>query len=347
MQGHQPNKIPQVVTRATVQPEPVSWLWEPYVPRRKLTLVEGDPGMGKTWFMLQIAASLSQGYGLPGQEGTLQGKHNHGQPVLYLSTEDGLADTLRPRLDAAGADCTKIHALTGWRTQDGETVTTGSSTLADLPVIKAAMAEYHPALVIIDPLQAYLGAKTDMYRANEVRPLLAELVLVAEQYDCAIVCVRHLSKHLQSRAMYRGLGSIDCTAAARSVLLVGEEPSSEGEGGRSSESAPARCVLAQSKCSLAPKGLSLVFELRDGRFYWGGQSHITADDMVKGLQPTARRDTEVQKAEEWLRTHLCRGQRPAKEGYEAAVHICSIATRTPYKGGVQNCCCGPASFTRP
>src|SRR5262249_10944525 len=153
-------------------------------------------------------------------DGIPLGKQDPGQPVLYLSAEDGLADTLRPRLDAAGADCTKIHALTGWRVQDGETITTGSITLADLPVIQAAVAEYHPALVIIDPLQAYLGAKTDMYRANEVRPLLAELVLLAEQYACAIVCVRHLSKHPQSRALYRGLGSIDFTAAARSVLLV-------------------------------------------------------------------------------------------------------------------------------
>ena len=220
-QGSLPSKIPQVITLATVQPEPVSWLWEPYIPRRKLTLVEGDPGMGKTWLMLQIAASVSQGYGLPGQDGKPQVKQDQGQPVLYLSAEDGLADTLRPRLDAAGADCTKIHALTGWRAQDGEAVTTGSITLADLPVIQTAMADYRPALVIIDPLQAYLGAKTDMYRANEVRPILAALVLLAEQYNCAIVCVRHLSKAPYSRAIYRGLGSIDFTAAARSVLLVG------------------------------------------------------------------------------------------------------------------------------
>ena len=111
--------------------------------------------------------------------------------------------------------------------QEGETVTTGSVTLADLPVIKVAIAQYSPALVIIDPLQAYLGAKTDMYRANEVRPLLAALVLLAEQYNCAVVCVRHLSKASQSRAIYRGLGSIDFAAAARSVLMVGEEPQDE------------------------------------------------------------------------------------------------------------------------
>jgi RecA-family ATPase len=253
--------MPHVITLSTVQPEPVSWLWEPYIPRRKLTLVEGDPGTGKTWLMLQIAAAISQGYGLPGTEGTPQGRQDHGQPALYLSAEDGLADTLRPRLDAAGADCTNIHALTGGQEQAGETVTTGSVTLADLPVIKAAMAQYSPALVIIDPLQAYLGAKTDMYRANEVRSLLAELVHLAEQYDCAIVCVRHLSKASESRAIYRDLGSIDFTAAARSVLMVGEELQDQREGEKTGEPLLLRRVLAHSKSSLAPKGASLVFEL--------------------------------------------------------------------------------------
>jgi RecA-family ATPase len=211
--------------------------------------------------MLQIAAAVSQGYGLPGMDGIPPGKQEHGQPVLYLSAEDGLADTLRPRLDAAGADCAHIHALTGWREKKGETITTGSVTLADLSVIEATMAQYSPALVIIDPLQAYLGAKTDMYRANEVRPLLAALVLLAEQYHCAVVCVRHLSKASQSRAIYRGLGSIDFTAAARSVLLVGEEPQDRRAGGEAAEPLVSRRVLAHSKSSLAPKGPSLVFGL--------------------------------------------------------------------------------------
>lgn len=326
-QGCQSHKVPHVITLSTVQPEPVSWLWEPYIPRRKLTLVEGDPGTGKTWLMLQIAAAISQGYGLPGTDGTPQGRQDHGQPVLYLSAEDGLADTLRPRLDAAGADCANIHALTGWREQAGETVTTGSVTLADLPVIQATIAQYSPVLVIIDPLQAYLGAKTDMYRANEVRPLLAELVLLAEQYACAMVCVRHLSKASQSRAIYRGLGSIDFTAAARSVLIVGEEPHEQREEGKAGAPLLSRRVLAHSKSSLAPHGPSLIFELREGRFYWRGLSPITANDLAVGPQLRARQDTEVQKAEAWLTAYLRVGPRPAKEGYEAAASM-GIAVRT-------------------
>jgi hypothetical protein len=198
-------------------------------------------------------------------------------------------------------------------------------TLADLPVIKAAMAQYGPALVIIDPLQAYLGAKTDMSRANEVRPLLAELVLLAEQYDCAIVCVRHLSKTSQFRAIYRGLGSIDFTAAARSVLIVGEEK--QGAGGDTIVSSPTRCVLAQSKSSLAPKGPSLVFELREGKLYWSGQSSITADELAAGPQHTARRDTELQRAEAWLSQSLQRGPCLAQEGVEAAAAL-GISLRT-------------------
>jgi hypothetical protein len=326
-QGHQSHKVPHVITLSTVQPEPVSWLWEPYIPRRKLTLVEGDPGTGKTWLMLQIAASISQGYGLPGRDGKLQGKQGAGQPVLYLSAEDGLADTLRPRLDAAGADCTNIHALTGWREQEGELVKTGSITLADLRVITAAIATYRPALVIIDPLQAYLGAKTDMYRANEVRPLLAALVLLAEQYDCAMVCVRHLAKASQARAIYRGLGSIDFTAAARSVLLVGEAPPAQEEAAEGNAPAASRRVLAHSKSSLAPHGPSLVFELREGTLYWLGLCPITANELAAGLQHGARRDVEVQKAEAWLRASLRQGPRRANEGGEAAAGQ-GIALRT-------------------
>jgi hypothetical protein len=203
----------------------------------------------------------------------------------------------------------------------------GSITLADLPVIQDAVAAYHPALVVIDPLQAYLGTKTDMYRANEVRPLLAELVLLAEQYDCAIVCVRHLSKHPQSRAIYRGLGSIDFAAAARSVLLVGEEPLAQSEGDEANVSTRSRRVLAQSKSSLAPTGPSLVFGLREGQFCWGGQSAITANALAAGLEPKVRRDAEVHRAEAWLRTYLRAGPRPAREGYAAAAAL-GIATRT-------------------
>jgi putative DNA primase/helicase len=246
---------------------------------------------------------------------------------LLPEVQDGLADTLRPRLDAAGADCTNIHALTGWWEQDGERVKTGSITLADLPVITTAIATYRPALVIIDPLQVYLGAKTDMYRANEVRPLLAELVLLAEQYDCAIVCVRHLSKAFQSRAIYRGLGSIDFTAAARSVRLVGEAPQAQGEEAEVNEPAVSQRVLAHSKSSLAPHGPSLVFVLRDGMLHWLGQSTITANELAAGAQRKTRRDVEVQKAETWLRAYLRQGLRPANEGVEEAAGQ-GIALRT-------------------
>jgi hypothetical protein len=326
-QGSQPTKRPQVVTLSTVPPEPVLWLWEPYIPRRKLTVVEGDPGMGKTWLMLQIAAAISRGAGLPGRDGQQQETQTAGQAVLYLSAEDGLADTLRPRLDAAGADCAHIHALTGWRAQEGERVTTGSITLADMPVIAAAIATYRPALVILDPLQAYLGAKTDMHRANEVRPLLAELVQLAAQHDCAMVCVRHLSKAPQSRAIYRGLGSIDFTAAARSVLLIGEEPRAQHADDADDGLTASRRILAHSKSSLAPQGPSLRFLLQEGTFAWAGTSPLTANELAAGAQRMPRRTTEVQKAEAWLSQYLRTGPHPAKAGVEEAARQ-GIAVRT-------------------
>jgi hypothetical protein len=157
---------------ADVEPEEVRWLWEPYIPRRKITLLEGDPGIGKTWVALSIAAITTHGGVLPTGERARPGR------VLYLSAEDGLGDTLRPRLDAAGADPTQVFALTGIIRVDpatGEEVEEGGISLADIPTIEAALAEVRPSLTFIDPIQAYLGAGVDAHRANEVRPVLARV----------------------------------------------------------------------------------------------------------------------------------------------------------------------------
>jgi hypothetical protein len=255
---------PEVVTMDDVQATPITWLWWPYLALGKLSMLDGDPGIGKSLLMTQLAASLSRGYSLPDQQGKLTLPTDGPQTTLLLSTEDGLADTLKPRLVAAGADCLKVHVFTGWRDQQDAW---HAFTLQDLPVLEDAIQDYQPRLVVIDPIQAYLG-KIDMHRANETRPLLAALTRLAEQYHCAMVCIRHPSKPGQGggKAIHRGLGSIDFIGAARTGLFVEQHPTD-----------PGKVLLAQSKSNIGPLGRTQLFTKYEGHFQWCGVSRLSAE----------------------------------------------------------------------
>jgi hypothetical protein len=159
---------------ADVKAEKVNWLWQPYIPKGKLTLEEGDPGIGKSWISLAIATAVTLGKGLPGQESVEPAN------VLLASAEDGLGDTIRPRLDAMGADISRIFAIEGALTLDE----TGLARL------ESYLERVRPSLLIIDPLVAYLGAGVDIHRANETRAVMAQLARLAEKYDSAILCLR-------------------------------------------------------------------------------------------------------------------------------------------------------------
>jgi hypothetical protein len=271
---------PVVISLASIESEKVSWLWEPYLPAGKLTIVEGDPGAGKTWLTLAIGVKL-----------TVEG-HN----VLYATAEDGLADTIRPRVEGMGADLSRFFILRGARDKKGETL---PFTLAEPEVLEKAILTYHPALVVLDPIQGFLGGNVDMHRANEVRAKLAPLARIAETYGCAVVIVRHLSKALAGRSIYRGLGSIDFTAAARSVLLVGVDQ----EGRR---------AIVHHKNSVGELGPSMSFEITEGRFFWRGEVGITAADI---LRPDAEPEekTALDEACEWLQGILAGGPVGKKE----------------------------------
>jgi len=293
-----------LVTRLSdVEPQDVAWLWHPYIPLGKLTLLEGDPGLGKTFISLTLAAAITRGWPLLSQTGA-PGEELEPADVLYMSAEDGLADTLRPRLDAADADVSRVHALTGWRiTGDDGTDTEGAVSLGDIPILEQALAQTKPKLIIIDPLQAYLGAGVDMHRANETRPLLTALGNLAEKYGCAVVCIRHLNKALGGKALYAGLGSIDFAAAARSVLQVGEH---EGER-----------LLAHVKSSLAPNGKSIRYELRDGSLNWLGVSDVTAEEL-RALPQQERGESTVEAAISFLQDFLADGPQTSNEVSKAA-----------------------------
>lgn len=275
-----------VVRMADVEPEVVSWLWYPYIALGKLTILEGDPGLGKSWLTCAIAASISLGRGLPGAEPFEPGN------VLMLSAEDGLGDTLRPRLDAVTADVNRVFAL-------GEPLTfdpTGLSILED------AIIERRPKLVVIDPLFAYTGGKTDIHRANECRAISAPLAAIAGRCGCAIVAVRHLGKSRGGgNALNAGIGSIDLAAAARSVLLVGQDPDDHSKR-----------ALVQTKNNLAPIGEGVGYTLEDGRFYWMGATTLTAGRILSLPSNEEERGARSE-AIEFLRSALADGPCPSKE----------------------------------
>ncbi|MEW6447179.1 MAG: AAA family ATPase [Bacillota bacterium] len=270
---------PVVVSLANVEPEPVSWLWEPYLPLGKLTIVEGDPGAGKTWVTLAICAKLTSG----------------GHNVLYATAKDGLADTIRLRVEGMGADLSRFYVLRGVKDEKGEEVL---FTLGDVGGLERAITEYQPALAVLDPIQGFPGGNVDIHRANEVRAKLAPLVRIAETYGCAVVIVRHLSKAPAGRSIYRGLGSIDFTAAARSVLLVGVDQKGQ------------RAVV-HHKNSVGELGPSMSFEITEGQFFWRGEVNITAADLLRpDAEPEER--SALDEAAGWLQELLAGGPVEAK-----------------------------------
>lgn len=296
--GQPKQRLPVLVRLADVEPEAVSWLWEPYVARRKLTLLEGDPGLGKTWMALFLAAIISKGGPWPGPGSAAETRHP--ENIIYMTAEDGLADTLRPRLDQAGADVTRVHALTGTLDDDG---VLQPLTLADNGVLRRALEQVTPALLVVDPIQGYMGAGVDMHRANEVRPVLARLAALAEEFNCAALCIRHLGKSAQDRAVYRGLGSIDFAAAARSILLAGADPK---------DPTGTRRALAQVKNSLGPIAPTLGYAITPEGFCWTGLSDLTAKDLL-APDPGPPKTSRAEEAEAFLRDVLKDGPRPQKE----------------------------------
>lgn len=270
---------------ADVQPEKVSWLWNPYIPKSKLTIVEGDPGVGKSRATCALATATAVGSGPQGWS------TSEPSNVLMLSVEDGLSDTIRPRLDSMRADVKRIFAIEGALTLDDN----GTLTL------EAEIIDLKPSIVIIDPLVAYIGARVDLHRANEVRGVTARLALLAEKYGCAVIAVRHLTKSGKDRAIYRGIGSIDFTAAARSGLLVGTDPDN-----------PSRRAIIQTKNNLAEFGKAIGYEIREGQFFWTGVSNLTAERILSASSNESESSAQSE-AESFLHTALAEGPRPSKE----------------------------------
>ena len=249
----------------------VNWLWYPYLPFGKLTAILGNPGEGKTYTVMNIIAACTNRRKLPGMNQPLEPFN-----VIYQTAEDGLGDTVKPRLAEAGADLNRVFTIDD---------TTDLLTLSD-DRVERAIRQNNVKLCVFDPIQAFLGANVDMNRANEVRPILARLGKVAERTGCAIIFIGHLNKAVGMQSLQRGLGSIDIVAAMRSVLVIGKLKKD-----------PAIRVMAHEKSSLAANGSSLAFKLdEDEGFAWIGEYDVNADDLLAGGDAKKENKTETAKA---------------------------------------------------
>ena len=239
----------------------VEWLWFPYIPFGKLTIIQGNPGEGKTYFAMMLTAACTNRKLFPNMEDI--------EPfnVIYQTAEDGMGDTIKPRLVEAGADLSRVMVI-----DDSEEVLTLSDDR-----IEKAVRQNHVRLVIIDPVQAFIGADVDMNRANEVRPVFRKLGMIAEKTSCAIVLIGHLNKSSGTQSTYRGLGSIDIMAAVRSLIFIGKVRKD-----------PTTRVLIHEESSLAPPGETMAFKLGDEEgFRWVGAYEISADELLDGKEGKA------------------------------------------------------------
>lgn len=263
----------------------VEWLWPGWIPKGKLTVIDGDPGLGKSTLTLDLASRVTRGAAMPGED-----KQSRPAGVLLIGCEDGLEDTIKPRLDAASADMSRVFALS--ETDDGQGKTRLLDLRCDLAPIEATILEKDVALVVIDPFVAFLSSKTDSHKDADVRRVLGPLGNMADRTGVAILLVRHLNKKEGGSAIYRGGGSIGITGACRSAILIAR-----------SKNDASQCVMARVKGNLAAPPPSQLYELVTSDsgvavVEWLGDSHETAEELVQ--VSTSKKASKLDEAKAFL-----------------------------------------------
>ena len=291
-----------VMKMSEVEETVVQWLWYPFIPFGKVTLIQGNPGKGKTWLAMAIAAYCTNGKELPNALPI--------EPfnVLYQTAEDGIADTIKPRLAKCGADMTRVRFIN----EDEKQLSMTDDR------IEKAIRQNNVRLMIMDPIQAYLGANVDMNRANEIRPLFRHLSMIAERTGCAIVLIGHLNKSSGSQSDYRSLGSIDIAAAVRSILFVEKVEKEKEQDIR---------VVYQQKDSLAKKENPVAFSLGEEGLKWLGEYDISIEDLLMGKAGT-KKETKLEKAQKLILELLTKRKVMCLEELEAELLAYGISSRT-------------------
>lgn len=287
---------------ANIKAKPVEWLWYPYIPFGKITVIQGDPGEGKSTVALDLVSRLTRGLPMP-----------DGYPIskpsvaIYQCAEDGMADTIKPRLVQAGADCDKVAYII-----DDDIIL----TLED-GRIESSIRETGARLFIVDPLQAFIPSDIDMQNATKMRSILRRLANTAERTKCAVILIGHMNKDSSAKNLYRGLGSIDIAAIARSVLMIARDAEQ-----------PGLRYMYPVKSSLAPEGSTMAFSFcKNGGIEWRGQYGITLPTFDKG---TTIKASKRDKARAELVVLLQHGAKPAREIIDTLAEV-GIGSRTVEK----------------
>jgi hypothetical protein len=308
----------EIITRriADVTPRPIDWLWDRRLARGKITLIAGDPGLGKSQIGIDLHARLSsENYWPDGTRAVLANS-------IILSAEDSASDTLRPRLEAADADLNRVWILDAVRTKDGNR---SFCLQQDLDQLGAVMERIgNVAMITIDPITSYMG-KIDSHRTVDVRGVLEPLAAFAERQHVAVLAVSHPPKASQAKAIHAVTGSLAFVAAARIVFVVVEEP----ETGRR--------LLLPTKNNLAAMPLGLAYRLEQifvaeniltSRVIWDCEPvTISANEALAADRENAKGDDMVREAKDFLRAALANGPRLAKEVADEAKDA-GIASRT-------------------
>ena len=282
-----------------ISAEKVGWLWKPYIAFGKITVIQGDPGNGKTTLALAIAALVSKRRRMP--TGNAPAFICN---VIYQSGEDNPQDTIKPRLMACGADCSKIAFVEA----DGN---------LSPEMLEEAIIGTNAKLVVLDPLQAFLTGKQDISRTKDMRPILRDLGNVAARTGAAIVIIGHMNKGEKSKSIYRGLGSIDIIAAARSVLLIGKRKTD-----------PDTRFITQIKNNLSPFGKAIKFTINDrGKVVFLGECDVSDEDL---LSTTDVKQPKYEIAKTLITSMLADGDKKSNDVFDACIEAGVSSTMMQY-----------------
>lgn len=307
----------EVIHASEIKPKEIQWLWYPYIPFGKITLLQGDPGDGKSKLMLSLAALFTLGKAPPFADDE---ESHEPMTVIYQTTEDDADDTVVPRFISSGGDCERLIFI-----NEKEKHLTFSDQR-----LQKAIEKYNARLLILDPLSSYIGENCSMNNANETRAELNHLIDIGKETGCAIVVVAHMNKAKDTTPLYRTNGSIDISAAARSILAVTRTPNKDN---------PQERYMVQVKSNLAPTGNAISFEVAEKGVVFTDELELTADEAFAALAPRMGRPSDkVDAAVAFISELLSDGRKHLSTDCEAKLEAAgfkkSTAKKAKRKAGV-------------